>query len=300
MKIAVWLSFPLLAFLPSACRSSIFAADAGIDSSLDSDTDTWSDTDTGTGDECSEDTDSSQDAGASDCDSDTDTDTDIDTDTDADADTDADTDTDTDADTDTDTDSATGDSEFCESEEYFQVIYGLAFDFDNDGAPYRGNATDPAVELTLFSYFLCPHCLDAHEMLDELFDNPAYSDRVVYYARNYSFNTTQGQPGCTNHQAGFAAHKLGRYWDMADWMFDNSGVYSQEELFQGASDLGLDMVLFPIYYDSAEAMDTIIADKEEAKDAGVTGTPSIFINGVKVSPWGNTPKVLDCMLGYAK
>ena len=46
--------------------------------------------------------------------------------------------------------------------------------------------------------------------------------------------------------------------------------------------------------------ETVLADKLEAQDAGVSGTPSVFVDGRKVSPWVNLQQVLDCLLGYAE
>jgi protein-disulfide isomerase len=55
---------------------------------------------------------------------------------------------------------------------------------------------------------------------------------------------------------------------------------------------------FDIDYASAASLDRVLADKAAGIAAGVTGTPSIFVDGRKVSPWSMLPDVLDCLLGY--
>jgi 2-hydroxychromene-2-carboxylate isomerase len=73
----------------------------------------------------------------------------------------------------------------------------------------------------------------------------------------------------------------------------------ETELLGYAESAGLDMDQFDLDYASDESLDGVLADREAGLAAGVTGTPSIYVDGRKVTPWRNLQNVLDCMLGYA-
>jgi len=147
-------------------------------------------------------------------------------------------------------------------------------------------------------------------MLDELLSDPAYSDRVVFYYRHYPFNTDPSYVGCQKHMAAEAAHFMDPYWaevlgvgdsfwQIHDDIYEVWSPVTEADLFTFAADAGLDEAEFTTYYNSTEVYDKIIADKAEGQSFGVYSTPSIFVNGVKVSPWSYVPSVLDCLLGYA-
>jgi hypothetical protein len=244
---------------------------------------------------------------------------DTDVDTDADSDTDGDTDTDTDSDTDTDTDTEEceedgstecgdgGDTDtwtpdaaaFCESPEFLEFAAATGYPFDNSQAPYQGNIVDPQVVITGFSFFYCPHCGTAGEMVSDLLDDPAYGDYCAYYFRNYVYDLFPPSSGCTAHRAGWAAHQQGLFWGFHDGIFATEEVVlTEEELFDLAEDAGCEMTQFAADYDAPETLELLTSDKEQGQDAGVSGTPSIFVDGKKIGPFDALPFVLDCLLGY--
>jgi len=247
-----------------------------------------------------------------DADTDADTDTDIDTDTDVDTGTDTDTDSDTDTgeceedggsecgdggDTDTWDPDAAG---FCESPEFLEFADAAGYELDNSLAPQLGNTVDPLVEITGFSFFYCPHCGTAGELVRELLDDPAYGDHCAYYFRHYVYDLFPPSSGCTAHRAGWAAHQQGLFWEFHDRIFaTEEAVLTEEELFDLAADAGCEMTGFAAEYDDLEAnIPQLTFDKEQGQDAGVSGTPSIFVDGKRISPWDSLPIVLDCLLGY--
>jgi hypothetical protein len=245
-------------------------------------------------------------------------------DADADADTDADTDSDSDSDTDGDTDteecteedgsiicgdggdtdtyewdgSVDGGGEFCGDPDYEIFLSDIGYDFDNVGAPYRGTETAAEVELTGFSYFLCVHCTNAAEYIDELFSDPAYSERAVYYFRHYSFSLDSSSIACKNHLAARAAQLQDKFWEVHDALFDNYPVVDEADLLALVEDAGCDMEQFYEDYDAGSTYDYVADEKAEGQDAGISGTPSIFVNGIKVPYWPALQDVLDCLLGY--
>jgi protein-disulfide isomerase len=234
--------------------------------------------------------------------------------TDTDVDADADADTDTDADTDEcledgstecgdggDTDTWSPDSgEFCDSPEFQAFLAAAGYAFDDSAAPWQGNALDPEVVITGFSFFYCPHCATAGEMIRDLLDDSDYGDRCAYRFRNYVYDMTPPSFGCTAHRAAWAAHQQGLFWEVHDGIFDSGEVVLAEgDLFDLAAAAGCDMELFAADYDAPATLEQLAFDKAQGQDAGVDGTPTIFVDGKKVYPWDALPQVLDCLLGYA-
>jgi protein-disulfide isomerase len=83
-------------------------------------------------------------------------------------------------------------------------------------------------------------------------------------------------------RAALAAHKQGKYWEMHDKLFANQRALQPENLKQYAQELGLDMAKFEQDVASAEIQQQIGADMQAAREAQVTGTPTLFINGKRV------------------
>ena len=81
--------------------------------------------------------------------------------------------------------------------------------------------------------------------------------------------------------AALSAGNQGKYWEIHDELFEIPKL-SAESIQEVAKKLGLDMAKFQKDMLSPEIKQKLDRDLSDAKDAGVTGTPTIFINGVKV------------------
>jgi protein-disulfide isomerase len=79
----------------------------------------------------------------------------------------------------------------------------------------------------------------------------------------------------------------GRFWDYHDLIFanqtgENVGAYTDRRLEAFAEMLGLDLEQFNACLASGEKVELLEQEKADGDEMGVTGTPSIFVNGVKV------------------
>lgn len=84
-----------------------------------------------------------------------------------------------------------------------------------------------------------------------------------------------------------AAGKQGKYWEMqgqlfhrTDWTHQNSP--QTEKFTEVAKNLGLDLVQFKKDLEDESILPLLEADEAEAKALGVTGTPTIYVNGRKL------------------
>ena len=81
--------------------------------------------------------------------------------------------------------------------------------------------------------------------------------------------------------ASIAADKQGKFWEYHDKLFAEDKIVP-ESIERIASEIGLDMEQFNRDRQSAEAGKIVGDDFAEARNFGVTGTPTIYINGRKL------------------
>jgi protein-disulfide isomerase len=82
-------------------------------------------------------------------------------------------------------------------------------------------------------------------------------------------------------RAALAAFKQDKFWQFHDELFKSEKL-SNEVINNIAVDLELDMAQFNNDKNSAEITKMIEKDLMDAQKVGVTGTPTIFINGKKL------------------
>ena len=89
----------------------------------------------------------------------------------------------------------------------------------------------------------------------------------------------------THSQAGFAAeaalaaHAQGKFWPMHDKLYANFRDLSPEKINQWATEAGLDLVRFAVDMKSGKYKTAVQKEVDEGVEAGVQGTPTIFVNG---------------------
>ena len=79
-------------------------------------------------------------------------------------------------------------------------------------------------------------------------------------------------------KAALAARNQGKFWEFHDRLFAENNL-SMESIDKIARDLNLNMEQFKKDMESPEVIAQINKDLMEAQNAGVTGTPTPFING---------------------
>ncbi len=81
--------------------------------------------------------------------------------------------------------------------------------------------------------------------------------------------------------AALAAGNQGKYWEFHDALFETPKL-SSKAINDIAATLGLDIKKFQKDMASPLIQQKLAKDLRDAQEAGVTGTPTIFINGVKL------------------
>ena len=158
-------------------------------------------------------------------------------------------------------------------------------------APSKGPADAPLV-VVVFSDFQCPFCKRVEPTLAELEKHYAGKVRVVWKNYPLPFHDN-AEPAA---EAALAADAQGKFWPMHDRLFENNTALDRESLESYAAAIGLDLPRFRAELDAGRYKARIDADKQEASEVGVVGTPAVFINGRKIAgayPFETFQKIAD-------
>ena len=89
--------------------------------------------------------------------------------------------------------------------------------------------------------------------------------------------------------ASMCANEQGMFWEyhdilFANWNGENTGAFSNRRLVAFAEALALDMDRFTPCFEENRYRDEIQADFDLGTEMGVSGTPSVFVDGVLLTP----------------
>ncbi|HKY59602.1 MAG TPA: DsbA family protein, partial [Gemmatimonadota bacterium] len=143
-------------------------------------------------------------------------------------------------------------------------------------APARG-PEGAALEIVEFSDFQCPFCAEARPVIDSLL--AAHPDGVRHVYRH--FPLPMHEHAARAAQASIEAGLQGAFWPYHDRLFENQAALSDAELVEHAEDLGLDGEAFERALASASHQARMHEDMELGRALGVTGTPTLFLNGFR-------------------
>lgn len=142
------------------------------------------------------------------------------------------------------------------------------------GAPFVGSPT-AAVRIVVFTDFECPYCKESEPALKRI--SQQYGAGVAIYFRNYPLpNHLYAMPSAI---ASVCAAEQGRYLPYHDLLFAHQSELKNADYGAWAETLGLDRAKFEACRQSPEARKRVEADIREAVGAGVSGTPTFFVNG---------------------
>ena len=83
-------------------------------------------------------------------------------------------------------------------------------------------------------------------------------------------------------QAAMFAQEHGKFWEMHDLLFENRNELEKNNLLQYATQIGLNADELSTALDTNQYEDAVDANMKKGNAAGVSGTPSFFINGEMV------------------
>jgi predicted DsbA family dithiol-disulfide isomerase len=180
---------------------------------------------------------------------------------------------------------------------YTALDISFAQDIDTAGSPFLGNEKAP-VSIVVFSDFQCPFCSKIQPLLDEILKNNPDKVKIVFKHLPLQMHK-QAKPAAL---ATIAAHEQGKFWQMHDALFALGKKINQETIEKAAQDIGLDMDKFKKDLATPATQNKLKKDMTDAGKAGVSGTPTLFINGRQVKGRGADvlQKMIDQELSSSK
>jgi uncharacterized membrane protein/protein-disulfide isomerase len=165
-------------------------------------------------------------------------------------------------------------------------------------------ASDGAKVVVLkFNDYMCPPCRQTHMEYKPVLAKwqATYPGLVKYETRDYPLDpecneftpTGQHLASCEAAAAVRLAKEKGRGNELADWLFDNQSSMTPAMVRQGVKDVGK-VTDFEARY--AVAVGLVKGDISLGHQLGITGTPTFFVNGVKIP--GLKAEFFDAAIAY--
>lgn len=151
-----------------------------------------------------------------------------------------------------------------------------------------GNAESPVV-LMEYGDYQCPGCGTVAPVLEQL--SKKYKDKMAFVFRNFPLSSIHPNARAAA-AAAEAAGLQGKFWEMHDLIYDNQDAWAslgggeRTETFKSyAKSLGLDTTKWQEDLTSTAVTEKINYDTALGQKMGVSGTPSLFMNGQAIDKY---------------
>ena len=148
-----------------------------------------------------------------------------------------------------------------------------------------GDANAP-VRIDEFSDFQCPSCGNfARRTLPQIEEKYVKTGKVKFAYNHFAFI---GDESTRAAEASECANDQGKFWEYAEILFnnqagENQGAFNDVKLEGFAQQLGLNMDEYKACMADRRHLQKIQNSSQYAQSLGVTGTPTLFVNGVMVN-----------------
>ncbi len=154
---------------------------------------------------------------------------------------------------------------------------------DEQPVHFKGRLDAP-VQLDEFGDYQCPPCGLFHPIAQRVLAQ--YGDRLRFSFRNLPLPKIH-KFAAEAARAAEAAGQQGKFWEMHDLLYEKQQEWSKGEaarpfFLKYAQEIGLDVNRFTQDIDGAVAGMRVAQDDYLAQTRGVTGTPTVFLNGREV------------------
>lgn len=160
-----------------------------------------------------------------------------------------------------------------ETKSFSDLAIDFIVDINTVGSPFLGLATAP-VTIVLFTDFECPFCSKVAPVLAKVLEKNPDTVKIVF--KNLPLAMHQfADPAA---RAALAAGEQGKFWEFHDALFALPAI-DTNAIDNIAVKLGLKIDQFKSDMASPKIRQKLDQDMVDAQKAGVTGTPSLFVNG---------------------
>ncbi len=155
-----------------------------------------------------------------------------------------------------------------------------------------GKPGKDVVEVVFYGDFLCPYCRRLRPIMIRL--RQALGQSLAFVFRHF-FNEAN-HPGATfMARAAEAAGRQGHFWEMYDRFYEQQKPLSEQDAREHARAIGLDMTRFEGDLASPDIAKHVDDDLTDGRANGVTGTPTLFIDGLRYDGAWDFYSLLEAM-----
>jgi uncharacterized membrane protein/predicted DsbA family dithiol-disulfide isomerase len=160
--------------------------------------------------------------------------------------------------------------------------------------PHKGNY-DAGVTVIEFFDLNCPHCKSLHPVMNEVVARN--SEKARFYFLPYIIR----QASIPQTEALYMAAQEGKYFEMIDLQFERqkSSGLGEEDLRAIATELGLDADLMIDRIQRGVYRNELRRRYEQFREIGMTGVPTVMINGQIVTSSSRTVECLTTLIDQA-
>ena len=172
-------------------------------------------------------------------------------------------------------------------------------DVNSEDSAFKGSGA-ARVTVVEFQDFHCPFCERVQPTLAQLMER--YGDRIKLVYRDFPIDQLHPQARAA-HEAARCAKDQGKFWAYHDVLFARPKDASPENLKAYARDAGLDLDRFERCLTVRTYQTAVQKDIDDGLRAGVTGTPTFFVNGRVLSgaqPFAAFARLIDEELAHVQ
>lgn len=162
-------------------------------------------------------------------------------------------------------------------------------EFDISGLPFEG-PEDAPVTIAVFADYQCPYCAGLEPLIEQIINKHSKDVKLVYK----NFPITSHNFAKKAAEAALAAGIQGKFWKFHKRLFKDYQNLDDSKIQEIAKDLELDMEKLNKDMNNPDIQRIILRDISDAQEAGVTGIPTIFINGKRVK--NRSPENIEAMI----
>jgi protein-disulfide isomerase len=154
----------------------------------------------------------------------------------------------------------------------------IALNITTAGNPAKGNE-NATVTVVMFSDFQCSACAATHPVLQKVLTE--YGEKVRFVVRYFPLVNAHENA----FQAALAAESAnlqGKFFEYTEILYRNQDALDNESLKKYAADAGLNLEQFALDLQSEKVAARVRQDMTDGRSYGIAGTPSIYVNGIKV------------------
>jgi len=155
------------------------------------------------------------------------------------------------------------------------VVQNILVESDD---PQSGSVSAP-VTVVMFTDFQCPACSATHPVLRQTLAE--YGDKIRFVIRDFPLENIH-ENAFTAALAANAARAQGKFLEYVEVLYRNQHALDKASLSGYAADLGLNAKQFELDFTDAKNRAEVMKDQADGRTYGIGGTPTIFVNGVKV------------------